>query len=115
MSGDSAHPGSSYFDIHAALAEDTRMPARLTHGAKGVAEALDPATGAKDLPAGALLDLPLWALAPLVNQQFAEARCGGGMNLRERCVGRVCWPEWCAGCMSWIKLGVRAWSVEWHE
>ena len=74
MTEDAAGAGAAYFDVHAALAEDTLMPARLTHGARGVAPALDPSTGTDDLAAGALLDLPLWALRPLLQQRFAEAR-----------------------------------------
>lgn len=37
--------GSSYFDLHAALAEETLMPAKLIHGASKIAPSLDPATG----------------------------------------------------------------------
>lgn len=66
--------GASYFDVDAALAEDTLIPAKLLHGAQGVAQALDPTTGSADLPAGALLDLPLWCLAPLKQQQMVDIR-----------------------------------------
>lgn len=70
----SAAAGSAYFDVHAALADDVRLPVKLVHGAKKVAPSLDPATGTPDLEAGALLDLPLWALKPLMQQGLAEAR-----------------------------------------
>lgn len=67
--------GSSYFDLHAALAEETLMPAKLIHGAAKIAPSLDPATGTPDLEAEHPLDIPLWMLKGLLRQQSAEARC----------------------------------------
>ena len=69
-----ASPGSSYFDVHAALAEDTLMPVRLLRGARGGAPALDPATGTPDLAPNAQRDMPLWCLPPLFHSAYAEAR-----------------------------------------
>ena len=66
--------GSSYFDVHAALAEETLMPAKLIHGAAKIAPSLDPATGTADLEAEHPLDIPLWMLKGLLRQQSAEAR-----------------------------------------
>ena len=70
-----APAGSAYFDVHAALAEETLLPVRLIQGARGVAPALDPATGTPDLAPGALLDMPLWSLPSLLQRNFAQARC----------------------------------------
>ena len=66
--------GSAYFDVHAALAEDTLLPAKLVHGAKHVSGVLDSSAGSGDLGPAHMLDMPLWMLQPLLQQHFAEAR-----------------------------------------
>ena len=62
---------SDYWNIDAALAEETIVPTTFTYGLQGLAKALDPGTTSVNLAAGSRVDAPLWLATALCRRSIA--------------------------------------------
>lgn len=65
---------SDYWSISSVLAEETLLMTTFTHGATGIAKALDPGTAQADIKADAEVDIPLWLLSPLHQRGMAALK-----------------------------------------
>ncbi|EFJ43402.1 hypothetical protein VOLCADRAFT_66001 [Volvox carteri f. nagariensis] len=62
---------TDYWNLDAALAEETIVPARYSFGAAGVAQVLEPGSSSNDVQAGDKVDTPLWLAAALTRRGMA--------------------------------------------
>lgn len=64
--------GSSYYSIDAICAEETLVPAHLTHGCTGVGTIIDPSSDVGDLAPGTRVDLPLWMVSGMAQRNMVQ-------------------------------------------
>lgn len=62
---------TDYWNLDAALAEETLVPTRLKFGVQGVARILEPGSTSNDIEADAKVDAPLWLAAALTRRGMA--------------------------------------------
>lgn len=63
---------TDYWNLDAALAEETLVPTTFSFGLQGLAKALDPGTTSNDLASSSRVDAPLWLAAALTRRGMAS-------------------------------------------
>ncbi|KAG2454884.1 hypothetical protein HYH02_000715 [Chlamydomonas schloesseri] len=63
---------TDYWNLDAALAEETTVPLRFKFGVAGVARVLEPGSTANDISAGTKVEAPLWLSAALSRRGMAS-------------------------------------------